>query len=501
MRRPIRRAVAAASVALGVFWPTAPAHAHPLGNFTVNVAGGVIVRPDAIVVDYVVDMAEIPAFRERRTIDANLDDRVDERESLAYRDATCATLADGVTVRVGGVPVPVTSSGVHALSFPAGAGGLSTLRLECRLVGALATSLTTRAPATLAYVDRNFPDAIGWREVTAVGDGVTVSGSALPEVSPTARLTAYPPGELSPDVRTATLSAVAGGARLAGLPEPGSSGPAAPPIAIGSRDGGILASLAGRDEITPVLVGVMLLVAFGVGALHALGPGHGKTLIGAYLVGAGGSMRHAVGVGVAVSVMHTASVLALGLLVLSAERLFAPERVYPVLGLASGVIALGLGSALLVARIHATTTLGSGAVSHGHGHDHPSGHDHAGGQPHDHVDGHDEAVRSDTPGSPISRRGLLALAFSGGILPSPSALVVLLASVSLGRTALGLVSIAAFSAGLAAALIGVGVLTLRARDLAERRLTDRAARLLPVASAGAIAAMGLFLTVRGALQL
>jgi ABC-type nickel/cobalt efflux system permease component RcnA len=102
---------------------------------------------------------------------------------------------------------------------------------------------------------------------------------------------------------------------------------------------------------------------------------------------------------------------------------------------------------------------------------------------------------------PLSRRGLTALAVSGGILPSPAALVVLLAAVSLGRTALGLALIGAFSLGLAAALIGVGVLTLRARDVAERRLSDRAARLMPVGSAAAIVAMGLFLTVRGVTQL
>ena len=183
--------------------------------------------------------------------------------------------------------------------------------------------------------------------------------------------------------------------------------------------------------------------------------------------------------------MHTASVLVLGLLVLSAERTLAPERVYPLLGLASGLIALALGSALLVARIHAAAherrhrTRGH---RRGHGHAHP----------------HDDGAGST---SPLSRRGLIALAFSGGILPSPSALVTLLAAVSLGRTALGILLIAAFSVGLAASLIGVGLVTLRARDVAERRLTDRAALLLPVASSAAIAAMGLFLTVRGAAQL
>ena len=98
------------------------------------------------------------------------------------------------------------------------------------------------------------------------------------------------------------------------------------------------------------VIALMLAVAVGVGALHALGPGHGKALIGAYLAGSGGTMRQAVLVGVAVSVMHTASVLALGVLVLTAESLLAPERVYPWLGLASGLVAVGLGTTLLISR-------------------------------------------------------------------------------------------------------------------------------------------------------
>jgi ABC-type nickel/cobalt efflux system permease component RcnA len=176
-------------------------------------------------------------------------------------------------------------------------------------------------------------------------------------------------------------------------------------------------------------------------------------------------------------------------LVVSAERVFAPERVYPALGLASGLVALALGSVLLVARIHSMVAEEEGGT-HGHSHGHGDGDHH-----------HEPGGHGVPPRSPLSRRGLMALAFSGGILPSPSALVVLLASVSLGRTALGLALIAAFSLGLAGALIGVGIFTLKARDFAERRFTDRAARLLPLVSAGAIAAMGIFLTVRGAMQL
>jgi ABC-type nickel/cobalt efflux system permease component RcnA len=474
MIRSGRRLLAVATIAGAIaLWPAAPASAHPLGNFTVNVYGGVIVQPDAVVIDYVVDMAEIPAFRERRTIDTDLDDRVGEDESAAYRESTCAALADGISLRGGGAPTPVASTGSHALAFPAGAGGLSTLRLECRL----AADATIAEATAISYVDRNFPDAIGWREVTAAGDGFRLAGADVPESSVSDRLTDYPDEQVPLGVRGASATATPGGPRLASLPEPGAALAADASSTIDGRDGGLLSSPIGRDDITPLLVAFMIAAAFGVGALHALGPGHGKTLIGAYLVGAGGSVRHAVGVGAAVSVMHTASVLTLGLLVLSAERFFAPERVYPVLGIASGLIALGLGSALLVSRIHAAT---HGPTTHAHDHD------------------NDHGPSTDAP---LSRRGMLALAFSGGILPSPSALVVLLASVSLGRTALGLVMIGAFSIGLAAALFGVGIVTLRARDGAERRFAERAARLLPIGSAAAIAAMGVFLTVRGALQL
>ena len=215
----------------------------------------------------------------------------------------------------------------------------------------------------------------------------------------------------------------------------------------------------------------MIAAAIAVGAVHALGPGHGKSLIGAYLVGSGGTLRQAVAVGAAVSVMHTASVLGLGLLVLSAERLFAPERVYPWLGLASGLVALGLGAALLVSRLHALSE------RRRHAHDHPH------------------------PARPLSRRGLIALAFAGGILPSPSALVVLLGSVSIGRTGLGLVLIAAFSLGLAASLIAVGAVAIRARDMATGRLPAGLMRLAPVLSAACIVLAGVALTARGLFQI
>jgi ABC-type nickel/cobalt efflux system permease component RcnA len=231
--------------------------------------------------------------------------------------------------------------------------------------------------------------------------------------------------------------------------------------------GGAFAGLVGR---TGPLMLLALALAFGFGALHALGPGHGKTLMAAYLVGAGGRLRHAVAVGGAVAIMHTASVLGLGFVVLTATEAFAPERVYPWLSIGSGLVALGLGAALLVARL--------GAWSEHHPHEHE--HDH--GNP-------GEAV--------LSRRGLVALAAAGGILPSPTALVVLLAAVALHRAVYGLALIGAFSLGLASALVVVGLVAMRARDAVARRISSRVGRIVPVASASAIVVLGAVLAIGG----
>jgi ABC-type nickel/cobalt efflux system permease component RcnA len=286
---------------------------------------------------------------------------------------------------------------------------------------------------------------------------------------------------------------------------PGTSAPASStnehPLGEAERPGVTGGSFAGLVDQTGPLMFVALLLAMAFGALHALGPGHGKTLMAAYLVGAGGRPKQAVAVGGAVAVMHTASVLALGFLVLSATRLFPPERVYPWLGLGSGLVALGLGAALLVTRLGVWSDGHRAALAHG------ADHEHAGDEGHHHgPDGvrshgaheHSHAV----PDGPVlSRRGLMALAVAGGILPSPTALVVLLASVAFHRVAYGLGLIAAFSVGLATALIIVGILALRARDLVSRRMSSNVGRLVPILSASAIVMLGLVLTVRGFVQL
>jgi nickel/cobalt exporter len=219
-----------------------------------------------------------------------------------------------------------------------------------------------------------------------------------------------------------------------------------------------------------------LVVAFALGALHALSPGHGKTIVAAYLVGTRGTPRHAIFLGGMVTFTHSVSVFLLGLATLCLSRFVLPERIYPVLGAISGIAIVAIGSALFWRRFKALRH----AQAHRHHHDHHS-HDH----PHGHVP--DE----------VSMTGLIALGASGGLVPCPSALVLLLSSVALGRVGLGLILLVAFSAGLAVVLSGIGLAVLYAKHLlpdTEKASGHAAFRYLPVASAAVITVVGVVMT-------
>ena len=277
----------------------------------------------------------------------------------------------------------------------------------------------------------------------------------------------------------------------------GGSGRGSPDATVDAARPGVdtspFASLVDNHGVVLVLAGFALAMAFG--AWHALLPGHGKTLMAAYMVGSETKVRQAVAVGSAVAIMHTASVLSLGLLVVTLERTFRPETLYPWLGLLSGVVAIGLGAYLLIGRLaawsHARRTR-----SHEHEHDAVPGHAHGHG-----VDGHDHSHALPAGVALTSRKGMFALALAGGILPSPSALIVMLGAINAHRVGYGLGLILAFSAGLALALIVVSLGALRARAAMASRLSSFWGRLVPVLSAGAIVAVGLYLAVRGAIQI
>jgi ABC-type nickel/cobalt efflux system permease component RcnA len=244
------------------------------------------------------------------------------------------------------------------------------------------------------------------------------------------------------------------------------------------------------------------------GAGHALTPGHGKTVVGAYLVGSRGTAAHAASLGLTVTATHTAGVFALGLLTLFASRVLLAERLYPWLGAGSGLLVALVGLHLCVRRLR-TAHLGAAASAHDHTHHHglplDHGHHHADEQVRGHADHHDHAGHSHLPpgadGTAVTWRSLLALGVSGGLLPCPSALVVLLSAIALGRVGLGVLLVVAFSAGLAGALTGVGLLLVYAgRQLPSLPAGGRLTRLLPIASALLIALLGVGITLQSLAQ-
>lgn len=470
----MRRALLVFGLVALVMLTPAPVSAHPLGNFTVNRYAGIWLAPGEVRVDYVVDLAEIPSVQVMSDVDLNGDGAASAGELSAWAARTAPGIAANLSVWIDGRPIELRVVSSAGRQRP-GQGGLATLRLEATFAGSAPTQ------GELAFADGNDPDRVGWREITVAGvDGTAIVDASVPARSLTDGLLVYPPDLLSSPLGVREATAIF---------EPGTSGSAAAFDAGtgGGRAGAEVGGFASLVERSAPLTAVALLLAFGFGAVHALGPGHGKTLMAAYLVGAGGRFRHAVAVGGSVALMHTASVLALGVAVLTATEVFAPERVYPWLGLASGLIALGLGTALLVARLGAW-----GRSDADHRHDHGYSHPHA--HPHDHGRAHARGTAEPTL---LSRRGLTALAMAGGILPSPTALVVLLGAVAVDRVAYGLALIAAFSLGLAGALVVIGLGALRARDAVATRLSSRTARLMPVLSASAIVLAGLVLAVRG----
>jgi ABC-type nickel/cobalt efflux system permease component RcnA len=499
-------------VAIAVLLPASPASAHPLGNFTVNQYSGLRVQPDRVLVDLVVDMAEIPTFQDRDAYDSNGDGRTDSTEASAYRARSCSEQSEHVQVRVDGRPAPVRVTDSD-LSFPPGQGGLATLRLTCNLV-VLSGPLTSEHDVD--FHNRNLSDRVGWHEVTAVGDGATLVETDVPRTSVSRALTIYPDDLLqSPlDQRTASLRVRPGGPRdtgsVARLVAPG----AALPRGIDSATQSFT-DLVARRDITVGFGIVAFAIALFLGSLHATAPGHGKTVMAAYLVGQRGSPRQAALVGLTVTATHTLGVLILGI-VLSTSTVIAPERLYPWLGLASGLLLAGVGAGLLRRAMRSRRHARHHAHDH-HAHDHHDRDHHA----HDHAQTHTHGGQAHShapidPERPLHWRSLVAMGFAGGLVPAPSALVVLLGAMALGRTWFGVVLVVAYGLGMAVTLTLAGLLLLRARRVLERRAARSGsteergaprisvigiARAVPLATSSLIVVVGLYLAARGVSQL
>ncbi len=501
-----RRLLASAALTVGLLalLPATPASAHPLGNFTVNQHAGLRLSPDRVTVQLVVDMAEIPAFQTRSEIDADRDKAVSPEEAAGYRQRACSELADGIDLRLEDEPLPVTVTSSD-LGFPPGEAGLATLRLTCELD----TRSTWEGSARLDFTNRNFTNRVGWREITAVGHGVRLAASDVPTRSSSDVLTKYPGDLLSSplDQREAQLQLVAAADALALRADESATpvdGTAAP---VGRSTDDLTAAFTGLVAQHRLTLGfglLALVAAIALGAVHALAPGHGKTVMAAYLVGERGSLRQAALLGLTVTSTHTAGVLLLGVL-LSGSTALAPERTYPWLGLASGALLAAVGLSLLVrAWRHRSGGLAALASAHHHGRAHhhgPHGHQH---------DDHDQDVaphaHSHQVQPPVSRKALMVMGAAGGLVPSPSALVVLLGAIALGRTWFGIGLVLGYGVGMALTLVAAGFLIVRARATLDRRLGGRAGmarltRALPVMTASFVVIAGVGLAARALHQM
>ena len=422
--------------------PTA-ALAHPLGNFTVNHFASVEASGDSLYVRYVLDLAEIPTFQEGERVRA---------------DGYAAWLARDLELRVDGRPATLTALAHHAQPRP-GAGGLPTLRFE-------AVYRSSLAGREIVFRDRTFAGRIGWREVVVRGrDGARVAGASVPATSASDGLRAYPKDLLrSPlDVRSATATV-----------EPGARPGVAPPLSgapAPKHEGSGFEALVSRGDLSLGVILLSLFVAAFWGAAHALTPGHGKAIVAGYLVGTRGRPLDAVLLGGVVTVTHTIGVFALGLVTLALSQFVVPETLYPWLTLVSGVLVVLVGAGVLLGRLR----------SGGHSHHH---HDHA----HDHGHHHHHE---------LERRGILGVGVAAGLLPCPSALVVLLSAIALHRVGFGLALIVAFSLGLACTITGIGLVAVLARRVfARASFEGRLVRALPAASALVILLVGVALTAR-----
>jgi nickel/cobalt transporter (NicO) family protein len=617
------RSAAVLGVAVGglVLLPATTAAAHPLGNFSVNHYDGLTLWPDRVDDLAVVDTAEIPTVQDKAAADTSADGTVSTAERQRYAVAQCAAVAAAITAERDGERLLWTVLAAE-LDYHPGAAGLPTSRLSC--------SLTARAdlrrPATVTLRDGFRADRVGWHEITARGDGVALPGSPAPVRSVSDELRRYPADLLSSPLgeRSVTLAVRPGTAAesvaTVALPSAG------PLTTLLARADGAFTDLVGSRHLTPLVGALAVLLSLLLGAAHAALPGHGKTVMAAYLAGRRGSRRDALVVGATVTLTHTAGVLVLGLL-LSVSAALAGEAVLNLLSVLSGLMIAAIGLALLRTAVRdrrAARTAGRGdaaepgrpagptpadepgpaaeparaaqlthaagppdaaepahahtperahaaahahgvapghgharehaaahvhAIAHGHGHEdgHAHGHAHDGvahGHAHDdgvahgdgHADGHghghehahghghvhDDGVahrhghahpngaahahgRRRPHTHPAARRaGLVGMGVAGGLVPSPSALVVLLGAIALGRTVFGVVLVLGYGLGMAATLTAAGLLLVHLRSRLDTRPPGRwgrpaaaASRLLPTATATLVVLVGATLAARG----
>lgn len=549
--------------------------AHPMGNFSINHYAAIRIGEQQIELRYVIDMAEIPTFQEMQQGGFQAEAR--DPRVKAYVTARAAAFARGLQLMLGGTALHLRIAS-ESVIFPPGAGNLPTMRMSF-LYSAPIPANADCTSCNLVYRDSNFAERAGWKEIIATsGAGVSMSSSSVPARDRSAELANYstdllnsPPQDLNAHIifqrerpaearsePSTNIGAIAGHSLTPPVsqtknPEtPAASAP--PPAAHSNTPRNAFTELMTERHMSLSFMLLAAFIAAGLGALHALEPGHGKTIVAAYLVGSKGTARNAFQLGLIVTASHTAGVYLLGAITMYAQKYILPERLYPFLAILSGVIIAGMGLYLVLQRFL------PGAVAHSHSHTHGGHHHSHGGISHTHGDvphshggishshdnvqhshgdvshshgevshshddvshthgdvshSHDDASHShqhegghshhhEHPTTNLDPRGvsarqLLLLGITGGMIPCPAALVVLLTAAALGRVGFGLFLIVCFSVGLAAVLIAMGLMAIYAGRLIANLPVEGPLiqRWLPMASAVMITVIGCVIAFRG----
>ncbi len=467
---------------------TAKSFAHPMGNFSVNHYAKISLERDGVKVTYIIDLAEIPTYQELQQGNVTADGA--DPAVKRYITARGLEFERGLSLMVDGKRVPL-----HMLSsqviFPPGAGGLPTMKM-----GFVYQAPADRSAAKLQYVDNNYPGHAGWKEIVVAAPAAHLVNSSVSATDRSAELTNYPTDLLNSPPQDLSASIQF---HYPALPVPvrhKSVVVAAPAVPVAVAPAPL--NLQANQQATPRSAFTQLItnqnmslwflltaacIALGLGALHALEPGHGKTIVAAYLVGSRGTARHALLLGLIVTASHTAGVFALGAITIYASRYIVPEQLYPWLGVFSGLTIAGLGGYMFLRRWSGLD------VSHSH----------TIGQAHSHWFSQRPTEAPPVErGKAVSLSQLFALGITGGIIPCPAALVVLLSAFALHRIGLGFFLIIAFSLGLAAVLIGFGMLMVYARRFMASLQVDGplTTRWLPVASAAFMTVLGAAIAIR-----
>jgi ABC-type nickel/cobalt efflux system permease component RcnA len=480
--------------ALFLLFATSPAAAHPLTDLRFDRTAAVRLSGDGVEVTYTLELSafalHLDAAKRLTTDDIAALDKTARGLAAAYARRVATDIAEKFRVAVDGQPLPLRVTGIDV-----SIGEHATCRF------------TLAAPwppggrdRKLTVTDETFPDKTGVINLTVAARGSGRPVELLDVDDPPIRIRTTHSEQLKPEERSLARMASAEVRLPAAVAAPRSPdhGPAMQPLpepTVNADDppANLFEDLRRRG--LPALfdsklgIGLLLLVAFLFGAAHAFTPGHGKTLVAAYLVGESGTVRHAVILGIATTVAHTGSVIAVAAVLWAVYGNTVPAAAQGTLQFVAGLLVIAVGLWLLLRRA-------TGQSDHFHlfGHHHHHGHSHGHGHSHTHDPIHHHPPKRGKAKTPLGWGRLVLMGLGGGLVPCWDAVLLLVAAGAMGRLGFALPLLFAFSLGLGVVLVLLGVSVVYAHRAGQTRFKDsRWFRMLPVVSAVLLVGIGIWL--------